>query len=778
MVRTPITKLFGLLLLLVAITVANAQTQSPRLNISGRIVDQNGAIVAGAKVTALGVDVGTELTSETNENGEFSILVSPGRYKIRVAADGFSDTSQTVDLRQESADRMELVLPVAQTSVYVTIGAVDGYVAEAVSSGTKTPTALRDIPQSISVMTREQIDDQLISSVADAVRFTPGITAHQGENNRDDLVIRGNRSSSSFYADGVRDDVQYFRDFYNLDRLEALKGPNALVFGRGGGGGVVNRVTKEAVFAPVREIAIQGGSYYNRRIAGDFGQAINKFAAFRLNGVYENSDSFRKYVNLNRLGINPTVTLKPSENTKITLGYEYFRDRRVADRGITTFAGLPADVPRSTYYGNPDDSHVRINVNAFTATFERQMGRTNIRNATRYGDYDRFYQNYVTGASNADATLVNLSAYNNSSRRRNFFNQTDLTFLATMGPVRHTILGGIELGNQRTRNFRNTGYFNNATTTIQVDFDDPLTTVPVTFRQSATDANNRLRLDLAAAYVQDQIEIGRFVQVVAGIRYDYFDLTYNNNRTGDRLRRIDRLASPRFGVVVKPVGRVSLYGSYSVSFLPSSGDQFASLTTVTQQVKPERFTNYEAGVKFDVGRGLSVTAAVFRLDRTNTRATDPNDPTAIIQTGSQRTNGFEAGVTGNITNRWSVSGGYSLQNAFISSSTTSAVAGKQVAQVPHQTFSVWNKYRINSRFGAGIGLSGRTGMFAAADNSTRLPGFVRTDAALYYVLGEHWKLQANFDNIFDARYFANADGNNSVSPGAPRMVRIGLTARF
>lgn len=778
MKKTVMQWIFVTIMSFAASATAVAQNIPPRLDIKGRIVDQNGAAVAGAKISAIGVDPATELSTLTNENGEFSIVVAPGRYKIKVAADGFSDTSQIVDLRQERSERMELVLPVAQTSVYVTVGAVDGYVTEAASSATKTPTALRDIPQAISVVTREQIDDQLISSVADAVRFTPGITAHQGENNRDDLVIRGNRSSSSFYADGVRDDVQYFRDFYNLDRLEALKGPNALVFGRGGGGGVINRVTKEAAFAPIREITIQGGSYYNRRITGDFGQAINKFAAFRLNGVFENSDSFRKYVNLNRFGINPTVTLKPTETTKVTLGYEYFRDRRVADRGIATFAGLPADVPRSTYYGNPDDSHVRIDVNAFTATFEQQFGRMNLRNSTRYGDYDRFYQNYVTGASNADATLVNLSAYNNSSRRKNFFNQTDLTVLATTGPIRHTILAGAEFGNQRTRNFRNTGYFNNSTTSIQVDFDDPLTTVPVTFRQSATDANNRLRLDLGAVYVQDQIAIGRFVQVVAGIRYDYFDLTYNNNRTGDRLRRIDRLASPRLGVVVKPVDRVSLYGSYSVSFLPSSGDQFASLTTVTQQVKPEQFTNYEAGVKYDVSRNLSFTAAVYRLDRTNTRATDPNDPTAIIQTGSQRTNGFEAGVTGNITRRWSVSGGYSLQNAFISSSTTAAVAGKQVAQVPHQTFSVWNKLRITTRFGAGVGLSGRTGMFAAADNTTRLPGFVRTDAALYYVLGEHWKLQANFDNIFNVRYFANADGNNSVSPGAPRMMKIGVTARF
>ena len=315
-----------------------------------------------------------------------------------------------------------------------------------------------------------------------------------------------------------------------------------------------------------------------------------------------------------------------------------------------------------------------------------------------------------------------MTAYNNATKRNNLFNQTDLTYSLSTGRIRHTLLGGAEFGRQLTDNFRNTGFFNNTTTSIQVPFDDPTISTPVTFRQNATDANNHLTTKLAATYVQDQIEISRYVQVLAGIRYDYFNLSYHNNRNGDTLQRIDNLAAPRLGVVVKPVTELSLYGSYNVSYLPSSGDQFSSLTTITQQVKPEKFTNYEVGVKWDVRRFLSLTSALYRLNRTNTRAIDPNNPTIIVQTGSQRTNGFEVGVNGNITRDWSVAGGYSYQDAFITSATAAAAPGKQVGQVPHNTFSLWNRYQVIPRLAVGLGVISRSDMFVAVDNTVVTAG--------------------------------------------------------
>lgn len=758
------------------ISLCNAQAITARLH--GKVLDQNRAAVPGATVVAVAKGTTTKVSVVTDQGGEFSLMLAPGQYTLKISAKGFSQTSQTINLKQNAADSVEIVLQIAGASALVTVGDNENYKVEAIRSATKTSTALRDVPQSVSVVTKEQIKDQMFQSIGDIVRYTPGLSVHQGENNRDQFIVRGQSSSADFFLNGVRDDVQYYRDPYNLERLETLKGPNAMIFGRGGGGGVINRVTKEAIFSPLRELSIQGGSFYNRRISGDFDQPLTDKIAFRVNGVYEKSDSYRKFVNLNRFSINPTFTFIPNNNTRFTIGYEFTRDRRTADRGITSFKGRPANVPINTYYGNPDDSHVRSDVNILSGTFEQQIGKLGIRNRTSYGDYDRFYQNYVPGAANAGGTLVTLTAYNTATKRKNFFNQTDFTYVVSTGKVRHTFLGGAELGRQLTNNFRNTGFFNNATTSIQVPFDNPITNTPVTFRQSATDANNHLKTNLAATYIQDQIEINRFVQVVAGVRYDYFDLQYHNNRNGANLRRTDNLVSPRFGIVLKPVSELSVYGSYSVSYLPSSGDQFSSLTTVTEQVKPEKFTNYEVGVKWDIRRNLALTSALYRLNRTNTRSTDPNNPTAIIQTGSQRTNGFEIGLSGNITPLWNISGGYSYQNAFITSTTIAAIAGRQVGQVPRNTFSIWNKYQIIPKLGVGLGLINRSSMFTSVDNSVVLPGYTRADGAVFYTFNEHWRLQANVENLFNKRYILNADSNTNISPGSPRALRIGLVARF
>jgi catecholate siderophore receptor len=262
------------------------------------------------------------------------------------------------------------------------------------------------------------------------------------------------------------------------------------------------------------------------------------------------------------------------------------------------------------------------------------------------------------------------------------------------------------------------------------------------------------------------------------VRFDHFDLQYHNNRDGLNLRRIDNLVSPRAGVIFKPVTEVSIYGNYSVSYLPSSGDQFSSLTTITQQVKPEKFNNYEIGVKWDVNHTLSLTSAAYRLDRTNTRATDPNDPTRIIQTGSQRTAGFEVGLSGSITQAWKIAGGYAYQNAYISSATTAARRGAKVGQVPHNNFSLWNNYQIIPRLGAGLGIIHRSNMFATVDNTVTVPGYTRADAAVFYSISERIRLQANIENLFDKKYFINADSNTNISPGSPRVLRVGLTARF
>lgn len=764
---------------LVIFSAVPANRDGSEAHIRGRVVDQNEAVVNGASVTAFNTLTKERVTTMTDAGGEFSFVLGPGDYVLEVTAKGFNSLSRQLKVLPNAKEVIDVRLEIGTATAVVTVTDGTGnYQTGMVYSAAKIPIANRDLPQAVSVVGKQQITDQLFTSISDVARYQPGISSPQGENNRDQLIIRGQNSSADFYLNGVRDDVQYYRDLYNLERVEILRGPNALTFGRGGGGGVVNRISKEAGEMRFFEFTAQGGGFGSRRGTFDINTPLGKKIALRFNGVGETSDSFRDFVGMHRYGFSPTATITPDQFTRITISYDFFRDRRTADRGITSLNNLPVDVPVSMYYGDPNNSRVRLGADLFNASVERVFGSLILRNRTMFGNYDRFYQNYVPGTIEPVTDLVTLSAYNNSTQRRNLFNQADLIYTVATGEIKHTLLGGFELGRQRSNNFRNTGFFNNTATSIRVPYDNPLTSSPITFRQSASDADNRVHVNLAAAYVQDQIELSRFVQILAGARFDYFDLDFHNNRNGSDIGRIDRLVSPRLGVVVKPITRLSLYGNYNVSYLPSSGDQFSSLTSVTQQVKPEKFTNSEFGVKWDILDSLSLTSSVYRLDRTNTRASHPTDPTIILQTGSQRTNGFELNVSGALTRKWTVTGGYAFQDAFISSSTTAAPAGRKVAQVPRHNFTIWNRYQLLKRLGIGVGIVRRTGMFASIDNTVILPAYTRVDAALFYTLNENWRLQANVENLVDTRYYQNADNNTNITPGAPISAKVGLVARF
>jgi len=759
---------------LITSAAASAQTAVFR----GRVVDPTRAAVAAARVTVVAASGGAATTSVSDAEGRFELQLEPGACVITISSPGFAEESHRITVQGSSAPPTEFVLQIAGVTQSVEVNGRAAADTRTVNASTKTATPLRDVPQAVTVVPSALIRDQLMSSVADTVNYIPGMTSHQGENNRDQIIVRGNSSSADFYVNGVRDDVQYYRDLYNVERIEALKGPNGMVFGRGGGGGVINRVTKHAGFLRTGEAMLQAGSYGNRRFSADLNQPLTSALALRVNGVFEDADSFRRDVGLQRYGIAPSLTFVASARTMLTVDYEHFHDERVADRGISSYRGRPVDVPRSTFFGNPADSHVQASVDLAAASIEHEAGGFTIRNRTVIGNYDRGYQNYVPGAVTDDQTRVALTAYNNATTRLNTFNQTDITRAGRTGRVRHELLFGAEVGRQRNQNLRNTGYFENTTASVMVPLAEPSTALLVTYRQSATDANNRVHTHVGAAYIQDQAELSRFVQVIGGVRFDRFDLQFHNNRNGEALRRVDHLMSPRAGVVVKPVASASIYGSVTRSYLPSSGDQFASLTVITQQMKPEQFSNYEVGAKWDATADLALTTALYRLDRTNTRATDPNDPTRIVQTGSQRTSGYEFGINGTVTRAWKIAGGYAHQDAVVTSATTAARAGAQVAQVPRHTFSLWNNYQLLSRVGAGLGVIHRTDMFAAIDDAVVLPGYTRADAAAFFSLSDRTRLQVNVENLFDRIYFVNADSNTNISPGSPRTVRVALSAGF
>ena len=653
----------------------------------------------------------------------------------------------------------------------------DGYRAERSRTATKTDTPLVDVPQSVSVVTRDLIRDQSMQSLMDVARYVPGAGMAQGEGNRDAIILRGNSSTSDFFLDGVRDDVEYFRDLYNIDRVEILKGPNAMIFGRGGAGGVVNRVSRQANWEPVREVALQGGSWDNRRATFDVGGAVSDGFAARIMGMYEDSGSYRDGVELERKGINPTATLAIGDATMLRFSYEYFDYDRVADRGIPSFEGVPFRTDESTFFGDPGRSPTHATVNQGSVTIDHAFGDgLRLRNRTVYADFDKFYQNVFAGGPVDGATgLVPLAAYNNEQLRENLFNQTDLTFSAQTGSIGHEFLVGIELGEQTTENQRMTGLFNGTDTAFLVPASDPRVSVPVTFAPTATDNTNRGRATIAALYVQDQIEFTPNWLAVVGLRYDSFDMDFTDRRgEGVRIETSDDLVSPRGGLIYKPVENVSLYASYSMTYVPRSGAQLASLTPTNAAFDPEEFENVEVGAKWDISPALAVTAAVFQLDQKNVVIANPNVPGESLLVDGLRTDGVELGISGQVSDAWSIQGGYAWQDGELSD----RLGGTALAQLPEHVVSLWNRYDFSEAWGVGLGVIYQSDMYAAADNAVTLPSFTRVDAGVFYTLNERLRMQVNVENLLDERYYPNAHNNNNITPGSPLAVRVGVTANF
>ena len=665
---------------------------------------------------------------------------------------------------------------------------VKGYQAKRSSTATKTDTPLIDVPQSVSVVTQEQMSDQSVQSMSDAVRYVPGVTASQGEGNRDALNFRGSGvTTGDFYLDGMRDDVQTYRDFYNTDRIEVLKGPNGMVFGRGASGGAINRVSKEAGWDPVREIKVTYGAYNQKRTSIDIGNGINDVAAFRLNAVYEESDSYRSGVNLKRYGVNPTFTITPSDNTKITIGAEYFKDQHIGDRGIPSIGtGLNNRPYRledyQTFYGNASLSPNETETKALNAMIEHAFNdNLSIRNRTRYASYDKYYQN-VYADSAVSNNLFAVGAYRDMTDRKNFINQTDITYKINTGRFEHQLLAGMEVGTQKTTNARfiagNSERISSGVSVLSSTYSLPI-------NLSNTSRNQASEIDIFALYVQDQIKISEQWQAIVGLRHDQLKTHYDNVKTSQTIEVSDSLLSPRAGLIFKPIENLSIYGSYSLAYVPRAGDQLLSLTATTQSLQPEKFINKELGAKYDISPQLSLTAALYLLERKNVAMTDPVNTSQNIVIDGQETKGAELGIAGKMTDRWSMFGGYSYQDAeftkamVISGSTY--LAGTTLGQTPSHTFSLWNRYDFNESWGAAIGVVSRSQMYALTPTtaaSTVLPGYARVDAAIFWKPTPKIQMQLNIENLTDKDYVTSAHTNNNLTPGAPITARATLTYNF
>jgi catecholate siderophore receptor len=658
----------------------------------------------------------------------------------------------------------------------VVIGTQMDYASDDGSTGTKTPTALIDVPQTVGVITRDQLDDQGVRQLAEALRYMPGVSIESGEGHRDQVFIRGQSTSADFYLDGLRDDAQYYRPLYNVDRVEVLKGANALIFGRGGGGGVINRVSKKA--DPAEDFASLGAtidSFGGWTLAGDANLPLSMSAAFRLNAAYEEFNNQRDFFAGRFIGISPGLTADLGESSRLTLNYTYDDDSRVTDRGLPSLNNLPLKGFDNTFFGDRDFNRATSQVHIMRARFDTELSEGLSLNASgQYANYDKFYANIVPSSTNG--TTVTLSGYDSATQRENLIGQVNLVAQFDTGTLGHTLLLGAEAASQSTDADRHQARFAGNATSVTVPLMEVIS-VPAFILQAQRASTSDL--STFSAYIQDQLQLTEFLQLVGGVRYDVFDLDSEDLIGGFVGQRSDRQWSPRFGIIVKPRDTLSLYASYSKSFLPQSGDQFTVLDAQDVSLDPESFENFELGLKWAIAPELFLTASVFRLDRSNTTAADPANPGFVVLTGSSRVEGAEFSLAGAITPELHVSLGYTYLDGAIRSDTTAAPSGTRLQQLPESQASAWARYDLTDQLGIGLGVIHQSSQFASISNTVTLPGYTRVDAAIYLdELIENVSLQLNVENLFDAAYYPSAHGNNNIQPGEPFNATLSARVRF
>jgi catecholate siderophore receptor len=716
-----------------------------------------------------------------------SCLLMASSFSVIAASPAMANTA---DIDDEGQDRRTIIVEGHNEPE-------SSYKVDSSRSGMRTDTPLIDTPQAVNVVSVKQIEDQASNSISEAIRYVPGVFSAQGEGNRETLVFRGNSTTGDFFVDGTRDDVQTYRDLYNIERLEIFKGPNAMIFGRGGIGGLVNRVTKVADGQLTRDFRIEGGSDKFVRAQFDLGAPLGETFAARVTGVYQDNDSYRDGVSFNRWGFNPTVSVKLGPDTIVQAGYEHFQDDRIADRGVPARFGAgvngavvgPLRTPRSQFFGDPADSPTGTNTDAATLFVEHNFSdAVSIRNRTRYADYDKFYQNIFPGAVNAAETTVSLSAYRQFQKRENLINQTDFNAEFDTGGIKHTLLIGAELARQKTDNVRQEGRFPGNATSLIVPIAGSNVDTVLTWTQIASSGDNEGVTTVVAGYIQDQIEFSSAMQLVLGGRYESVKTEVTDRRSigfpAGQQREFDvtdNLFSPRIGLIFKPAANASIYAGYSRTYLPRGGDQLTGLSVTNQNLAPEKYQNYEFGAKWDILPTFNVQAAIFQLDRDNVLAlSDPNNAASpTVPIGRQRTRGVELSAAGSISKELNMVAAYTYSDGkFLDNVSGTVVAGNQLPNMPKHSASVWTRFDPIAEVGAAIGVIYAGRRYAATDNFVALPGYTRVDAALYYTISPELTAQLNVENVFNTRYYLYAHSNNNITPGSPTAFKVSLNAKF
>lgn len=644
----------------------------------------------------------------------------------------------------------------------------------------KGGASLRDIPQALSIIESPQIHERNALSMGELLMYVPGVQATLGEGNRDSAVFRGYNSSADFYLNGMRDDVQYYRDFYNAEVVEVLKGPNAMALGRGGSGGAVNRITKQAQWREIGEAELLLGAWRQRRASVDTGAAFNPQLAWRLNALSEASDSYRDGVWLRRYGINPSLAWRDGDGMRIQLNYEHFHDRRSTDRGVPSYNGRPVASDPALFFGDPANSFNGVDVDALTLRLDRQFTPSfKFSSQLHYALYKKYYQNVFAGGTADDGANVLLLGYYRAARRANLLYQGELETVIDADGVRHRLSAGLELGRQRSDNERLTGFFDGDERYLYVPIARPTIHRPVSFRATSTDMANASKAENISLYLQDQITFTPQWQLLFGLRGEVVNVDFRDIRNVQQLASHDQPVAPRLGLIYRPLPPLSLYASYSKTYVLRVGEQMTGLTADNQSLAPEMVCNKEIGLRWEDGERMSASVALYQLRRGNVWVDDPVNAGETQLVEGQRGHGLEVELAGRISKDWRISVGYAWQRSRLTATEyETSQAGAQMPFVPHQTLSLWSSHALSPSLETAVGVIARAGMYSSTSNTTVLPGYVRLDGTLTYRLDSRQRLQVSVENLMNRRYFSTAYNDNNILPGSPRAVRVGLHSQF
>ncbi len=655
----------------------------------------------------------------------------------------------------------------------------------------RSSTLLRDTPQSVTVFTEEQIANQGFTQIGDLIDYTPGVNTSQGEGHRDAVVFRGVRSTADFFVDGVRDDVQYYRPLYNVEQVEILRGPNALLFGRGAPGGLINRVMKKGSLGEnFNDYQTRIDSFGAASIQVDSNTAVSDRSAFRLNFFYESLANHRDFYEGERWGINPTYRIALAESTLLDLSYEYLNHERFIDRGIPTGSnGEPVGAFKDIVFGDPELNESTLEAHVVTARIQHQFSEAVRGNLTAfYGSYDKFYGNFYASGYNQASTpnQVTLDGYEDTTNRDNLVFSGDLNADFETGSIQHKILTGAEFINTSSDQDRYNAFWNTTQDDNEIfNVQRPLSLIggvgvnaagQPTQNDFRADINDDTRVDVETAsfFIQDEIVLFEGLNLVLGARYDNFDISVNNVVADDKRSRTDDEISPRLGLIYKPQEEISIYASYSETFLPRSGEQYANINGDRDSLSPDEFVNLEGGVKWDMLENLSVSAAIFQIQRT-TAEVDDADSANFVEIESETT-GFEAELQGMLTANWYILAGYSYLDG--EQVDQDGDTGLRPRELPENMFSIWNHYRVNENFGFGLGLVVQDESYINNSNSATLPSYARVDASVFYNVRKDLRVQLNVENLFDEVYYPDAHSTHQATVGEPMNATLSIRGRL